>query len=326
LLVALILAGCVASPGANQPAASSEAVGPITFEVPAPEDLRDIQAYGFTGGSFYPARPDMHPASAVSPRLESGNYDFEASFRTPFGDQWAIAAVTTARLPTVLQGQEAAYVRDRVRPVVAAWATDGALDTAYTHLPDLGKLRAGLPDAFDPTVVQDEAAILKNVGWPLPYRSEARKEILLFYATGVVLKVKAGPATADEHTVKVSAQQAIQKLIATLHDPNAKSAEEQAGRDYFLGTPFGTVFTPKPTGPYADVGPTFSFSDDAGWHADLDKTYADKPTWWINANGWPGYGRGLVDAQTGAVIRFIRTSENHGNALTLPTPFTPPGP
>jgi hypothetical protein len=172
--------------------------------------------------------------------------------------------------------------------------------------------------------VQDEAAVLKNVGWPLPYRSDARKELLLVYAKGVVLRIKAVPQAADEHTAKLTSQQAIEKLLAALHDPNAKSAEEQSGRDYYLGTPFGKVFMPTPVGPFADVGPTFGFSDDVGWQTMFDATFAGKPTWWVNANGWPGYGRGLVDAETGTVIRFTRTSENHGNALTMPTPMIPP--
>lgn len=302
---------------------SSEVVGAATFDVPTPQDLRDIEAYGFTGNTYYYARPDVHPASAISPRLESGNHDFEASFRTPWGDQWGVASVKTARLPAPDPGQEAEFVLTRVRPLVAAWAADGKLDTAYEHSPDLAKLRAGEPDPFDPSTVQDEAAILKNVGWPLPYRSEAKKETLLVYAKGVVLRVAAAPKSGDEHSAKVSSQTALQALLTALHDPNARSEEERTGRDYYIGTPFGGVFKPQPAGPFADVGPAYTFSDDVGWSTSFDATFPAKPTWWINANGWPGYGRGLVDAETGKVIRFTRTAENHGDSFTVPTPFVP---
>jgi hypothetical protein len=289
-----------------------------------------MEAYGYSGGYFYSARPDFHAATAVSPRLESGNHDFEASFPGidggyMAGQRWQVVSVTTARLQVPAPGQEAAFVRDAVRPLVSAWAADGRLDTAYNHPPNLGKLRAGEPDPYDPSVVADEAAILKNVGWPLPYRSDAGHALLLVYKTGVVLRMRYSAPTGSETASggMLSPEAAIDKLKAALRDPAARSVEEVTGRDYFIGAPYQGVFNPTPVGPFASVGPSYEFSDAAPWNALFDDSFAGKEVYWINANGWPGYGRGLVDARTGAVVRFTRTAENHSDALFMPTPFAP---
>jgi hypothetical protein len=336
MVVALLCVACAGGPAPvpvsgneasakpTAPASVVEQVGGVTFGVPRPEDLRDMAAYGWVippGGTYsLRIRPDIHGVTSTAKQIESGNYNFETSFRSPFGEKWMVDAIMTARLAAVVPGQEASYVRDTIRPLVKAWASDGALYTGYSWDPNLGDMRAGT--ARSP----DEAAILAHVGWPLPYLSEARHELLLFYAPGVVLRTRWLPVDVDEHTVKVSREAAIALHVAAMRDPNAKSEEERTGRDYFLGTPYVGAFPPPEWNRWDDLRPKYDIPNDAPWYATLDTSYAGKPVWHVVCN-WSGYGIGLVDGQTGTLIRFMRPNMGAANGVVTPSPFIPtPGP
>jgi hypothetical protein len=263
-------------------------------------------------------RPSFSAQTSGASNLQSGNFNFAASLPGPFRDGFGVASVLSAYLPGPAPGDLPAYVHTTIQPLVHAWADDGTLYTNYVWLPDMGASREGTTPAHDPNVTIDESAIIKNVGWPLAYVSNARHEALYFFANGQVLLVRWAPLRYTEQTVPVSKQQAIANTVAALRDPKSTSEEARTGLDYFLGIPFAGVFAPSSVNYRDDLVPTFDVPDGINWSAFLANDFFDKPTWYVGSTVG---GSGLVDAVTGKLIRFTRLRAGHGTG-GAPSPFT----
>jgi hypothetical protein len=336
LAAALVCAACAASP-ALVPASTSPPpdpggvavvsaqVGDWTFSTPTPDDMRAMATgFGFSGDLILAFRPSISRSISSAVRLENGNHELEVHFPSPFGDGWATASALTARVPAPAAGGVAQFVETTVRPMLAAWAPDGALFTGYMRMPDLAAQRGMAPPrSHDPNATQNEAAIVKNVGWPLAYVSPSRHEVLFFYEAGVVLRTQWTPKRFDAASVPVSKQAAIATVVAALRDPAAQSEEARTGRDYFVGTPYAGIFGPAPeVNRHDDLVPTYDVPDAVDWNGFVGTEWAEKPVWLIGST-WGGGG--WVDARTGTLIRFTRLRVGHGTG-GMPSPYVPPAP
>ncbi|MNS15442.1 hypothetical protein D3C72_470770 [compost metagenome] len=308
------------SPGTSPPA-SLQLAG-LTFSLPSAEDLRATAAYGFTGSLLMTFRPSIHGGTSRARQLENGNHELYSYLPSPWGEKEGTGSVLTARVPAPGDGPIAPYVESTIRPIVQAWAPDGALYTAYTRMPDLADLRAGITRSHDPNATASEEAIVKNVGWPLAYLSESRREALFFYAAGVVMRVQWFPKRYTEQSVPVPAEAAIKTVVAALRDRTAVSEEAHTGIDHFLGVPYVGVFGLPGANVHDDLVPTYDVPDVIPWYATLSAEYAEKPVWYVGSS-WGGGG--MVDALTGKLIRFTRLRVGHGTGGP-PSPFAPPAP
>jgi hypothetical protein len=283
LLPILVLAACapvsqpVASvstppivPATNSPA--PEMVAGLAFRPPTAEHMAFLGrlymtgwngwsngavARGYSGGGWGPTS------------VYSGNYDFGFSFGLfPEGDtSLAGKALTTAETAGG-SGEPAKLVETIVKPLVAAWADDAELARDYQGMP---RFTSGRPD---PAWVTDEVAILNKFGWPLAYRSRARREILnLHVEAGRTLVVRAtyGDPVPTEAQVAIDRQAAIQKAQAVLGDRTARSWEERTGRDYFSGLPYRPHQPGDPAGASntTSIEPVYDLPGNLSWRADL---------------------------------------------------------
>lgn len=301
---------------------SPDVLAGLTFDIPSREHVVAISAaetFGFTNMSL---RAYIRPANVIAHYIDSGNYNFEYFFPRAFGDDKVVASVKTAALPAA-NGNNEQYVETTIRPIVRAWAADAALETSYMTSPMAGPGVDPYPNPTPgPEAYATEAGILKLVGWPLVYTSASRLEVMYVYGeSGVMLRLRWHPKDLDESTVRVSKQAAADLLSTAMRDPASMSEEERTGRDYFLGTPYVGLFPPPTANVWDHLKPVYDFPANAFWEASLGYEYAEKPVWYIRG----GFGSGLVDAQTGALIRFYRPSQNSaGNSgLVSPTPFAP---
>ena len=127
---------------------------------------------------------------------------------------------------------------------------------------------------------------------------------------------------------------ALKAMITAIETRGFKGEEEKTGLDYFLGSPYATnasCFGPPMTGPGSQEA-LYEVPPDARWNTSL-QVILGKPVWQLNfyANSKPmdptqGYwvnlsANGMVDATTGAVIRFQRPSRQ-----LIPTPMAYPVP
>lgn len=293
----------------------------------APPSIATMQAIGghegiVSTGPSLPFRPTFDAPISQAPKLESGNYELEASFPNPFGDGWGVAGVLAASVSPLGATPLETYLNGTILPTVKAWAADGMLVTNYFYgdtMPPPGPGTSWTPPSHDPKATADEASIVKNAGWPLAYRSDSRHEALFFFEGGQVLSVRWGQQHYTEATVPVSKAQAITTMVAALRDPNAKSEEEKTGRDHFLDVPFAGVFPPNAVNYHDDLVPTFDVPDGIDWNGFLGNDYVDRPAWFINST-WGGGG--VVDAVTGDLVRFTRLRVGHGTGGP-PSPFMP---
>jgi hypothetical protein len=249
-----------------------------------------------------------------APKLESGNHELQVGFPNPYGSDWGVVSVLTSTVVPLGAQPIGAYLSGTIMPVVRAWAEDGSLFTAYTYMPG----RFGPPPSHDPNATADAAAIIANVGWPLAYVSASKHEALFFYQGGQVLAVQWGQQRYTEQSVPVTKQAAIATLVAALRDPNAQAEEAKTGRDYYLGVPFKGIFPPNAVNFHDDLVPTSNVPDGIEWGGFLGQEFVDKPTWYLNNNGWGGGGQ--VDALTGTLIRFTRLRVGGGTGGP-PSPF-----
>ncbi|MDB5100483.1 MAG: hypothetical protein JWM80_4904 [Cyanobacteria bacterium RYN_339] len=293
----------------------------LTFRPPSVEAMQAIGGtpYVVTMELRLPIRPSFSAPISEAPKIESGNYALESSFPNPFGDGWAVASVLAATADPIVGTKN---VDATILPRVRNWADDGTLFTGYQRLPNLGDQRAGIVRSNDPKETMNEDAIIQHVGWPLTYVSASRHEALYFFAGGQVLNVRWGLQRFTELTVPVSKQAAIATVVAALRDAAATSEEARTGLDHYLGVPFAGVFPPNAVNYHDDLVPTFDVPDAVEWSAFLGNDFVDKPTWYVQGS-WGGGG--LVDAVSGALIRFTRLRVGHGTGGP-PSPFTPPQP
>jgi hypothetical protein len=133
---------------------------------------------------------------------------------------------------------------------------------------------------------------------------------------------------------RLSEREAIARLSAAIGDRAFKSEEERTGRDYFLGITF------KPPDPGRMISPgrievLYAVPNDARWIVNFESVIG-KAVWHLSfytpsLDTWSGRGRvppsppeysgeGLIDAASGAVIRFRRPYKRYSYAETR-TPF-----
>lgn len=271
----------------------------------------------------------------------SGNYDFNYGFGVfPEGDTHLAAQALTTAEAAGGTGEAVVLFEAIVKPIVAAWADDAELARDYVGMP---RFTDGTPR---PEWVRDEAAILAKFGWPIAYRSKARREILNFHVdaerTLVVRSTYDGPVPTEAQ-VPIDRQSAIEKAKAVLRDPSARSLEERTGRDYVSGLPYRPHQPGDPVGASNTTGlePVYELPDSLAWRADFYGFFAGKPIWQVygqqtthpspiasipvgstftvvdySSETW-------IDAQTGEAIRFRRPHRSTATIVAPPVPLLP---
>jgi hypothetical protein len=240
-------------------------------------------------------------------------------------------------------GGAASLVDTIVKPIVTAWAADAELARDYQGLP---RFTSGLPE---PAWVKDEVSILAQFGWPLAYRSRARREILNFHVDAdrtLVVRTTFDGIVPTEAQVAIDRQTAIEKAQTVLKDPTARSLEERTGRDYFSGMPYRPHQPGDPVGASNTIGiePVYELPDSLSWRADLYGFYAGKPIWQVysQSTAHPSpiapipvgstftsvdYSTETwIDAHTGEAIRFRRPQRSTAIIVAAPSPWIPPSP
>jgi hypothetical protein len=289
-------------------------------------------ARAYTGGGWGPVS------------IYSGNYDFNFAFGLfPEGDtHLAGKALTTAEMAGGT-GEATFLVDTIVKPVVTAWAADAELARDYYGMP---RFTSGTPE---PAWVKDEVTIIAQFGWPLAYRSRARREILNFHVdanrTLVVRTTFDGPVPTEAQ-VAIDRQAAIARAQAVLKDPSARSWEERTGRDYFSDLPYRPHQPGDPVGASntVDLAPVYELPDSLTWRADFFGFYAGKPIWQVYSQGaaqpspvasipvgstftYVDYATETwIDANTGEAIRFRRPQRSTATIYAPPSPWIPPSP
>ncbi|HBN09057.1 MAG TPA: hypothetical protein DD435_10555 [Cyanobacteria bacterium UBA8530] len=204
-----------------------------------------------------------------------------------------------------------------VTPVVKNWATDARMVRSEGDLAEDGTLGEG---GFNPS-------------WRLSYISAERQEEIDFVVGAsktLVIRLHWAPLNLSPETVAVDSATALKTLKAAIVDQEAKSEEEKSGIDYFLGTAF--VKPGYSTGYKSEV--LYQLPAAARWGVGLRYTLGHL-FWVVNANptspmeqSGPGYWlnssvTGMIDAQSGALIRFSRPSKVF---YVMPSPMLSPVP
>lgn len=363
LLPILVLAACapvsqpvtsVNTPPVVSPTASPEpeVVAGLAFRPPTAEHrefLGKLYSHGWNGWSNG-AVAQVYSGGGWGPTsVYSGNYDFGFSLGVfPEGDTHLAGKALTTAETAGGTGEAEGLVRTIVKPLIAAWADDAALARDYQGMP---RFTSGQPD---PAWVKDEVAILGKFGWPLAYRSRARREILNVHVeAGRTLVVRAtfGDPVPTEAQVAIDRQAAIEKAKAVLSDPASRSWEARTGRDYFSGLPYRPHQPGDPVGTSntTRLEPVYDLPGNLHWRADLYGYYAGKPIWQVYSQpvGQPSAGAPLpvasppvgatfsvvdystetwIDANTGEAVRFRRPQRTTATVVAAPSPFTPPAP
>lgn len=245
----------------------------------------------------------------------------------------ALVSITEAEAPGS-RGPLKRILEDVVNPVLADWAPDAHLVGSSGALGGDGLALIPSPAPSGQPGYPDYSA-----GWRLSYLSPSRQEALNFTVMAdktVAIRMRWAPLNLATAPIAVDADEAVKKLTAAIDSAEAKSEEEQTGLDYFLGTPFAT---PAPMGappPYQErIEPIYDVPEGARWNAQLQSVLG-KLVWELNFHQPYVHppqpmpmpmmtpsdhyvdtsGRGMVDAQTGAVIRFSRPSKRY-----FPQPF-----
>lgn len=357
-LLPLLLAGCaaIAPPGGVTPGNSAEPLAGLSFGPLTAQNARYVVVpSGTQAGSSAPTAPTTAtgvPASGPASLPATGSGTGQAAGATS-GNVWggyygygpfyggeapqALVSLTEA----TAAGSRGPYTRAVaaiVAPVLQAWASDARL-TSSTGVTGQDGL---LPD-------QEATAAASagyTPGWTLSYFSAARKELLTF-AIGptktTVVRERWAALDLAAVPIAVDNDAALTALVAAIKTPGAQGEEERSGQDYFLGVPFtsapqGGVAIAVP--PVAASAPTatpspdqvlYDLAADVPWNASL-QVILGKPVWQFYAmsyakpaTGTPdhydGGAQGMVDARTGAVIRFMRPVRHF---YVLPQPAVKP--
>lgn len=232
-------------------------------------------------------------------------------------------------------------VMDHLRPYVLAWDVDAKLSTA---------LISPVPAPFRlADITQKDLDGLEYVAWPVVFTSEARQETMTVYVEPgriVALLVHWEIATPMP-SPRVSEAEARSALKAALRDPTAQSVEEVWDQDYFLGVPFrnpvGSIEFHAGPGPImpqierteplytdANLGDA-KLEDGFGrmvWRFENSRArWTMEPSYTLGADGLfrdVQTAEGIVDANTGAVVRFRRSfRETFAGKPLYPSPPAP---
>lgn len=325
LVLTAALVGCSLQPPAvpepnSQPVDASDTLGAFVFRTVSQATMPE-----FGDG------PGGAPAETVVGAV-SGNMDAYYSWGYPSAKQDAeqrtLVSMTRAEGPGS-KGSLREVLDGIVAPVIQAWASDAKLVRSEGRVDSQGgPLGAALrsPNPFSNEVP----------GWPswrLLYTSESRHEVLEFFVgpdRTLAIRMRWAPLTLPTEAIKVDGNDAVKRLVAAIRDPNARSVEEQTGRDYFLDVPFVTKAVPPALPGRNEL--MLELPADAAWVVSLHAIFG-KLVWQLNYHApmaspqpWAGGEQpprppfsflngnsihGMVDAETGAVIRFNRLVKHY---------------
>ncbi|MDB5098844.1 MAG: hypothetical protein JWM80_3265 [Cyanobacteria bacterium RYN_339] len=273
----------------------------------------------------YPGQPFLPPAQPdglFSGNMNGGYYGFGPSYGGG-GAPTALVSITQAET-TGSQGPYRQMMATVVTPVVKAWAADAQLITSNGNTGSDGLLTGSSPSPI-PSCAPVYYGQDQQNGWNLVYYSAARGEMLNFtvaQAKTLIVRTRWAPMDLSA-PIAVDNDAALQGLITAIKTQGVKSEEEKSGKDYFLGSPYsatnGMCFGPVASGPN-HTETVYDVPADARWNTSLQMMLG-KPVWQLNfyANGqkdtyqqgfyFNNSANGMVDATTGAVIRFGRPSK-----------------
>lgn len=300
-----------------------------------------------TGGSVTPTKGGA--GGSVSGNMY-GYYGYGYYFgaSSPTGVPMALVSLTEGEAPGS-RGPLQAILTNVVAPVLKDWAADAHLTSSNANLGNDGLLAPSKPSP-DGAVKPMMPYYGGGNGWQLSYVSPSRNEVLSFQVTPektLVVRARWAPLNLAATPVGVDSDAAVQKLVTAIEDRNFKSEEETTGKDYFLGTAFDQAAM-NPVSPEVRTEVVYDVPDNARWYASLQPilgklvwelsfySYNVMPVPAVAVDGVavppvdPGYyfdnsARGMIDAQTGAVIRFSRPTKRYYNYPSA-TPSIAPKP
>jgi hypothetical protein len=363
-LALTLVAACTPLSGTPAAMAVFEPLGGLTFkpvsaanaQLVASQAVRS-DASGGTGTSAPAAMPVApapgKPTGDGSPGAYSGNVYGYYGWGWYYGgsEEMAMVAFQEAEVAGAT-GELPEAARSLAAPIIDAWATDARLVQSGGQLRADGTLYPASPA---PGSTSPDAY---NGAWRLVYVSSSRKEVLQLLVRAestLVLRQRWEPLHLAPERIRVGAKAAIERLSAAIRDPNAKSEEERTGKDYFMG--FG--FNPPQTwqGPEQRTEVVHDVPADARWDTSLQQVMG-RLVWQL---GFSTYGpvamagvgsapavapaapgsacptvsepmtyfnnaaQGMVDAETGTVIRFSRPTRTT-YTITRPDPSCSPVP
>lgn len=347
LLTVAVLAGC-AAPGLPGPqrldAATIGPLGGLTFKPLTAQNSRFMGGAPTSPGVPQMAMPAAMPSASalassggsVSGNLYGGSYGY-GYYGGGTSVPMALVSISEAEAPGS-KGPLKQILADVVTPVLKDWAPDAHLVSSTGSLGNDGAALVPSPVPSAPGYYPSY-----DTGWRLSYVSPSRQEALNFTVMAdktVAIRMRWAPLNLATTPIEVDADEALKKLKAAIEDAQFRSEEEKSGLDYFLGTSFGTaspVMMPPP--PYQErIEALYAVPANARWNVQLQSALG-KLVWELSfyqvydeknppmpATDYyvDGNGRGMVDATTGAVIRFSRPSKRY-----FPQPYpgkVPPSP
>lgn len=318
-LAAVCVTGC-AAPAAppSAPARPAALWAEPVFQPITADDLGYIQTLGAANGGLYlntsaGANEQMWPGS-VSGNV-TGQLVYPAGFDLADPEPKSLVAMDVTEAPGSA-GPLGVITRDIVDSVLRGWVPGARLIKAETTLGSDGGPRV------------DAAGV---GGWRLTYQSPDGLAQLKFEVTPektLITKTRWAEVPMPVDAARVSEREAIARLIAAIGDRAFKSEEERTGRDYFLGISF------EPPDPGRMISPgrievLYTVPEEARWIVNFESVIG-KAVWHLSfytpsLDAWSGRGRvpprpaeysgeGLIDAVSGAVIRFRRPYKRYSYA------------
>ncbi len=285
-------------------------------------------------------------AGAAMSILPGSPYSHGTYFSGPYGPM-KLESATEAKGPGSTGGW-AEIKTQVVAPVLADWTMDARLIASH-----------GMLDA-DGNTAQGEEQWPGELGWRATYAAPSRNEVLEFHVTAAgstVTRLRWTPIDLNLDAAGIDARAALATIGAALRDANARSEEDKLGYDYFFGKDgagrvgifdggsgavavavagpavSGPAFAP-PT-PMPSPNPVYELTAGGRWNASLN-AIGDQVVWELFFNpgekawqpptdGWSldPSAYGMVDARTGALIRFRRPTRYY---VAFPTESPQPRP
>jgi hypothetical protein len=356
LLTCVLVAGCAAptltgAPSANQPAAGP--LGGLTFKPVSAQNTRYIGAGGASIGTgsavpapaatsaptVVPSASALSPGGATSGNIYGGGYGYGYGYYGGSSVPMALVSVTEAEAPGS-RGPLKAILETLVAPVLKDWATDAHLVSSSGSLDAEGQALVPSPTPSSMATPPGYGYYGGyDTGWRLSYVSPSRQEALNFHVAAdktLVIRMRWAPLNLAATPIAVDADEAVKKLTAAIEDQAFRSEEEKTGTDYFFGTAFQPVPTVPPGGYQERVEIVYDVPPQARWNATLQSVLG-KQVWELNyyraysesdpppqaPDHWfDNSARGMVDAQTGVVVRFTRPSKRYFPQYPSPMPPT----
>jgi hypothetical protein len=298
-----------------------------TAAMPMPMPMASAPPPGGPGMGVYlpPAQPD----GLFSGNMNGGFYGFGPSYGS--GAPTTLVSISQAETAGS-KGPYLAMMAGVVTPVIKAWASDAQLVGSSGSTGADGLLTGASPSPV-PSCGGYYGPVQEN-SWTLGFYSAGRSEMLTFMVTEAkttIMRAHWAPLDLAATPIAVDNDAALKALVKAIQTRGFQGEEEKSGKDYFLGSPYATnagCFGPPLTGP-GSTEVLYEVPPDARWNANL-QVILGKPVWQLNfyANKpvdtyQQGYylnmsAGGMVDATTGAVIRFGRPSKQ---TFVVPSPY-----